>query len=131
VGVSGEIDFIRVLPSENRIVIPVTKPGEEATISLNLRTREATVEVRETGITEALIYLHKWPGPHNVNVRGNWIYMRPWRWLTDAAVYLILFVSASGVYLWLFLPAERRIGIVLTATGCLSCLGAVYAIFHG
>lgn len=130
-GVSGEIDFIRVLPKENRILIPVIKPGEEATVTLNLQTRDATVDVDEKGFGEALVYLHKWPGPHNVNVRGNWGYMRPWRWLADATVYLILFVSASGVYLWLFLPAERRLGIGLTAAGCLSCVGMVYALVHG
>lgn len=131
VGVSGEIDFIRTIPREHRIVIPVTKPGEETMISLDVQSREAIVDVRETGIAEALVYLHKSPGPHNVNVRGNWVYMQAWRWLADATVYLVLFLSASGVYLWIFLPAERRLGIILTTAGCVSCVGLVYAIVRG
>lgn len=131
VGVSGEIDFIRAIPRENRIVIPVTKPGEETTISLNLQSREAIVDVRETGIGAALVYLHRSPGPHNVNVRGNWVYMRAWRWLADVTVYLVLFLSASGVYLWVFLPAERRLGIILTTAGCVSCGLLINAIVRG
>lgn len=131
VGVSGEIDFIRAIPRENLIVIPVMKPGEETTIRLNVLSREAVVEVRETGIGEALVYLHRSPGPHNVNVRGNWGYMRAWRWLADATVYLVLFLSVSGVYLWIFLPAERRLGIILTTAGCVSVGLLVYAIVRG
>jgi len=131
VGVSGEINFIRTIPRENRIIIPVARPGQETTVSVDLKARTAVVETRETGIGDALIYLHRSPGPHNVAIRGNWLFTRVWRWLADGTVYLLLFLSASGVYLWVFLRAERRLGLILLAVGCTSCVGVIYAIVRG
>lgn len=64
--------------------------------------------------------LHKSPGPHLADMRMNWVYMRIWRWLADATVYLLLFVSASGIYLWHVIRAERRAGLVLLAAGAIS-----------
>jgi len=60
----------------------------------------------------------------------NWTYMRAWRWLADATVYLILFISVSGVYLWYVLRAERRIGVILLVAGGLLFFGVTYALSH-
>ena len=127
-GVSGEINFVRYIPKENRMVAPVVKPGEETTLDLNLATRRVTVERRKTGLRDALAYLHKSPGPHNAAERGNWVYTRLWGWLTDVTVYALLFLSISGVYLWAVLKAERRIGLALLGAGVLSFAGVIYAI---
>jgi hypothetical protein len=70
------------------------------------------------------------PGPHNANIRGNSFYMRAWRWLADATVYLVLFLTLSGVYLWAVLRAERRIGLALIAAGAFSLIGMVYALIY-
>ena len=59
---------------------------------------------------ESLSYLHKMPGPHNVAIRGNWIGTQAWRVFADATIYLLLFISLSGIYLWWAIKAERRIG---------------------
>ena len=53
------------------------------------------------------------PGPHNVNMRGNSSYMKVWRWLADVSSYGLIFLTLSGVYLWIALQAERRIGLTL------------------
>ena len=74
--------------------------------------------------------LHKMPGQHLANLRGNWVYMRLWRWLADATVYLVLFLSISGIYLWAVLRAERRIGLMLLAAGACSFFGLLYALAH-
>ncbi len=37
---------------------------------------------------------------------------RLWSWLADATVYLILFLSATGIYLWSVIRAERKAGLV-------------------
>jgi len=73
-----------------------------------------------------MAYLHKTPGPHNADLRGNWFWTRVWQWLADGSVYLLLFVSASGVYLWLTLKAERRIGVALLGAGAVSLFGFLY-----
>lgn len=127
-GVSGEVDFIRYLPKENRLILPVSKPGSRVTIDIELGTGRATLERRDTGIWDALVYLHRSPGPHNAMLRGNWFYMRLWRWFADGTVYLALFLSVSGVYLWAALKAERRTGLILLGAGVASFLMVIYAL---
>lgn len=127
-GVSGEVDWISYLPKQQRLIIPVTKPGEKNTLDLNLKTRTATVERTESGLLGALIYLHKLPGPHLQNVRGNWVFLRLWRLFADGTVYVLLFLAASGIYLWAVLRAERRIGLILLGTGFLLFTTLLYAL---
>jgi len=127
-GVQGEVNFIRRISNERRLVIPVIVPGREVTVDLNLETRSAIVTSRGENMWSAMIYLHKMPGQHLANLRGNWVYLRLWRWLADATVYLVLFLSVSGIYLWAVLRAERRIGLALLAAGAFSFFGLIYAI---
>jgi hypothetical protein len=127
-GVAGEVNFIRYVARDHRLVIPVMVPGRETTVDLHLDTRTATVTERATGVWDAMVYLHKMPGPHNVNLRMNWFYIRIWKWLADATVCLVLFISISGIYLWAVLRAERRIGLLLLGAGALSFFGIVYAV---
>jgi len=128
VGVTGEVNFIRYIPNEHRLVIPVVKPGVETTIDLNVEARTATVTRRETTTWEVLSYLHRSPGPHNAAIRGNWFWTRAWQWLADMTVYLVLFLSMSGIYLWAVLRAERKVGLVLLLAGAVSFGGIVYAV---
>jgi len=128
VGVTGEINFIRYIPKERRLVIPVVKPGVETTIDLNVEARKATVSRRKTTTWETLSYLHKSPGPHNAAIRGNWLWTRAWRWLADATVYLVLFLSMSGIYLWVALKSERKVGLILLIAGAVSLGGIIYVV---
>jgi hypothetical protein len=56
--------------------------------------------------------------------------MRIWRWLADGTVYVVMFLTLSGVYLWAVLRAERRIGLALIAGGAVSFFGSLYALVH-
>ena len=125
---SGEIDYVRHLAKENRLMIPVTKPGEKTTISVDLKTKTASVERRETGLWDAMIYLHRMPGPHNAKFRGNWLYTRWWAVLADATVYVLIFLTLSGQYLWLLLKAERKLGLILLGAGVASFLLITFAL---
>lgn len=127
-GVAGEVTVIRHSRNERRLVIPVIVPGRETTVDINLETQTAAVSTRTTGIWDALVTLHKAPGPHLVAIRMNWFPMRVWKWLADATVWLLLFLSVSGIYLWAVLRAERRIGLVLIAAGATSFFGVIYAL---
>ena len=128
--VPGEVGFVRHMVKEQKLVIPVTIPGRETTVTINIPTREATIVTRETGLADALVTLHKSPGQHGANIRMNWLYMRAWRWMADATVYLILFISVSGIYLWYVLRAERPLGFILLVAGALSLFGMAYALSH-
>jgi len=129
-GVAGEVGFIRHVPKEHRLVIPVSVPGRETTVDLDYQSRAARVSVEDTGLAGAFLYLHKSPGPHLAAIRGNWAMTRAWRWLADATVYLLLFISISGIYLWTALRAERTTGLILIAAGAVSFFGIVYALSH-
>jgi hypothetical protein len=128
VGVSGEIGVVRYSISEGRLVIHISKPGYEATIDVLRAGGLASITERRTGFWSSLIYLHKSPGPHLANIRGNWWMVRAWTWLADGTAWLLIFLSVSGVYLWALLRAERTAGVTLIAAGLISLWGALYAI---
>ena len=81
-------------------------------------------------LLESLSYLHKMPGPHNVSIRGNSVGIMAWKLLADATIYLLLFISVSGVYLWWAIRAERLIGLTLAAAGAATFFGLVYAVIR-
>jgi hypothetical protein len=126
-GVKGEIGNLWVERGEKRFKIVVWQPGREITLFAYLDNR-VEITQRNTGLLDALNYLHKSPGPHMAAIRGNWLPTRVWGWLADATVYLLLFISASGIYLWAVLRAERRVGLLLLAAGALSFTGIIYAL---
>jgi hypothetical protein len=127
-GLTGEIGFVRYVRSEQRVVIPVSRPGLEATVDVDLARRVAVISQRPTGLLESVAYLHKMPGPHNADLRGNWFWIRLWRWLADWTVYALLFISASGLYLWFAIKAERRVGLALIAAGAVCFAAYVYVL---
>jgi hypothetical protein len=128
--VTGEIGFVRHMVKEDKLVIPVSIPGRATTVSIDLASHEATIVTRETGLADALVTLHRSPGQHGPDIRMNWFYMKAWRWFADAAVYLTLFLSVSGLYLWYMLRAERKIGLILLFAGALTFFGMAYALSH-
>jgi hypothetical protein len=128
VDLTGEIGFTRYVARTGHFVFPVSKPGLEANVDVDLRTRSATVSRRITTSWEALAYLHRMPGPHNVNIRGNWVGTRVWRWFADATVFLLLFLTVSGIYLWYAIRAERRVGVALLTAGAVSLAGLMYVV---
>ena len=128
--VSGELGFVRRLDKEATLIIPVIIPGRLTTVNLNITSREATIVTRETGWADALMTLHKSPGQHGPDIRMNWLAMKAWRWFADATVYLTLFITVSGLYLWYMLRVERKIGLILLFAGTLSFFGIAYAISH-
>ena len=128
VRVSGEIGFLRYVSSTRHLIFPVSKAGSETTVDVDLDARTAIVQRRSMNIWESLSYLHKIPGPHNVAIRGNWIGTTIWRVFADATIYLLLFISASGIYLWWAIKAERRVGFALLAGGAATFAGLIYGI---
>ena len=127
-GVAGEIGFLRYVAPDRHLTFPVSRPGEETMVEVDLDARAATVTRRTTSLWESLAYLHKMPGPHNVAIKGNWVGTHVWRWFADATIYLLLFISVSGIYLWWTITAERRIGLTLLTTSAVTLCGLVYAV---
>jgi hypothetical protein len=129
-GIDGEIGFTRFVRDTNHFVFPVSKPGREASIDVDVAARTATVSTRPTSLLESLAYLHKMPGPHNADIRGNWEPTQLWRGAADLTIYLTLFVTITGVFLWWTLRAERRVGLVLLSLGTLSLVACIHVLLH-
>ncbi len=129
-GIEGEFGWVQHYPKEHRFVIPITAPGRTTTVTLDVNKREASIERRVTGLADALIVLHMAPGPHMPGIRKNWVYMLAWSWFADATVYLTLFITISGIYLWYVLRSERKVGLALLLAGGASFFGMVYALWH-
>jgi hypothetical protein len=130
VGVTGEIGFTRFVRQTRHFGFPVSKPGVETTVDVDIDARTATVSRRPTSAWEAFAYLHKMPGPHNTAIRGNWSGTRAWRWFADATIYLTLFITITGIYLWWTIKAERRIGFALLSAGIVTFVGLIYAVIR-
>jgi hypothetical protein len=130
VGRDGEIGFTRYVKATRHFVFPVSKPGWERNVDVDLTARTAIVSERRTGALEAFAYLHKMPGPHNAAIRGNWRQTRLWRPFADVTVYLTLFITMTGLYLWWTLKAERTIGMTLLALGALTFSGLIYVVIR-
>ena len=111
-------------------MFPVSRAGSEAIVDVDLDGRAATVMRRQMSFWESVSYLHKMPGPHNVAIRGNSVGTEAWRWLADATIYLLLFISISGLYLWWAIRVERRIGIALLTAGAATLVAFVYVVIH-
>jgi hypothetical protein len=125
---TGEIDMVRHDTKAGRLVIPVSRPGQLTTVEVDLKSGTATLRRQAEGMAAALVYLHKRPGPHLIQFRGNWIFMAIWAWLADAVVYATLFVTATGLYLWWAFKAERTTGWVMLFAGLLTVGGLVGAM---
>lgn len=119
-GVVGEIGGVRMQPRRQRIIIPVNIPGVRKRVIVNTDTGRATVMTKRAGVMSGLVYLHFAPGQHLVGVSGNWFWMRLWGWMADATVYVTLLLTASGVYLWAVLRAERKTGLIVLGAGVVS-----------
>jgi hypothetical protein len=120
--ITGEIEYVRHSASQQRLVIPVLKPGSLTRVEVDLRRKTATVQRQNMGLGTALIYLHKMPGQHLRQYRGNWWPMWCWMFLTDGVVYGILLITLTGLYLSWMLKAERGTGMILLAAGLLTTI---------
>lgn len=127
---AGEIGFLRYVAKDRHLIFPVSRAGVETMVDVDLGARSATVKRRAMSVWESLAYLHKMPGPHNVAIRGNWIGTHVWRWFADATIYLLLFISISGIYLWWAIRAERRMGLALLTAGAVTFFGLIYAVIR-
>ena len=125
--IAGEIDWIS--KTDSTFSFPVNKPGLNKWISLNIKTGTVVIKQDEEGILKGTSYLHTMPGPHNASLRGNSFFMKVWRVMTDVFVYLIVFSSVTGVFLWYFLKAERKLGVYALAVGFVFLTGLLIMLF--
>ena len=127
-GVTGEVSFINYDAEKRRMLVPVQQAGRNTNVDIDFRTSSAVLHERTAGMWDGLIFLHKLPGPHLTMIRKNWFVIRLWGYLADATVYLLLFLTATGIYLWLVIKRERRAGLIFAGAGLLSFGALIYGL---
>jgi hypothetical protein len=126
--VRGEVVYLNVQGGGSRLSFPVDRPTHKYWVRADLTAGTATVEERRATWAERLTFLHKYPGPHLLGLRGNWVFTRVWAVLSDASVYLLLLASVTGIYLWLLVRSQRRAGLLCLAAGCVSFVAVLLAL---
>ena len=116
-GIEGEIDH--VFKGKDNLSIGIIRPGLETNIKINTVNDSVFIRQARKGGLGATAYLHKMPGPHLAVFRKNTVFMKIWSVLADATVYLILFLTVSGIFLWYFLKVERKMGFYAISFGLL------------
>jgi hypothetical protein len=130
-GISGQILRARNFTQGNRVNIPVVTPRRRVTVNVDLQRQQAEIRTQSTGFLNSLVFLHVMPGPHRPPGAPNWLFLRIWAWMADGVVGTVIFLTLTGVYMWAVLKGERRIGLVLIATGLGSFAVLVSGFFLG
>jgi hypothetical protein len=125
-GIEGEIDFIA--KNSGTISFPVNKPGLKTRVELDTNTKIVTITRQKEGLLRGLSYLHIMPGQHNAKIRGNSVFIKIWRKMADAVVYLLIFLTTSGIFLWYFTGSERESGVFALIFGGIIFTSLLYLI---
>lgn len=126
-GIKGEIDFIA--KNARGITFPVRVPGLKTLVEINTSTKNVLITRQQEGSLRGMSYLHIMPGQHNAKIRGNSVFIKIWRKIADAVVYLLLFITTSGIILWYILKSERKPGVYAAILGVLIFTGFLFLIF--
>jgi hypothetical protein len=126
--IQGEVGL--VFKRNESMFIDVYKPGTKTNIKVDLKTDSVLINKKKEGSLRAMNYLHMMPGPHNLHLRGNSFFMKIWKVLADAVVYLILFLTSSGIFLWVFHKKERKNGLIALIGGALIFI-IILLLFYG
>jgi len=126
INISGEIAGI--FGDSVHMYIPVTKPGYRISIKTDLIAGLAYINSERTNLWKKLIWLHKMPGPHNANIRGNWINTRIWSSLVDISMISLFFSSIAGIILWYYIKNERNMGLIALLIGFLSIASLIIGL---
>ena len=110
---------------ENKTTVFVMRPGATRRVVVDMDTRQAEITLKTFGWLDTMRYLHMNPGPHKPT---KWFFGKMWGWLADTTVYLTLFLTVSGIYMWVVLKAERKLGLIAMGAGCLSFGAITYAL---
>lgn len=108
-----------------RTMVRVAKPGNVKIITVDIEKREAVVLERSFGLMDTMRYLHLNPGPHK---SPSWIFSKMWGWVADSTVYITLFLTLTGIYMWAVLKSERKAGLIALGSGAFAFVAILYSL---
>lgn len=118
VNVEGEIRTVMDHIGEGRVEVGVYRPGYFATINVDKSTSTATIEETNLNSWYVIMNLHTMTGLHsNLQEKRNWWPTRVWSMLMDFTVFALAFLATTGIYMWIQICNERKIGVTFIVIG--------------
>jgi hypothetical protein len=111
--VTGLVDSFEIEPDVLRIAFRA--PGRATDVAIDRETGAVEAKTESRGVPGLLTDLHK-----GTNAGG------PWGFVIDGVSILLLFISATGLLLWISLKKRLAIGFVSLLTGT----AAVVAVYY-
>lgn len=108
-----------------KTIINISKPGNVKMISVDIAKKEVVITDRSFGLIDTMRYLHLNPGPHK---HPTWIFSKMWGWVADGTVYITLFLTLTGIYMWTVLKSERKAGLLALGSGAFAFIAILYGL---
>lgn len=124
VDIDGEIHFLLHHVQDDILEIRTTRPGMKSTIKVHMNSGKGSAKTIELSALDILPSMHEMSGLHsNIPEKKNWIWTQVWSLLMDLTIVALIVLLFSGLYMWLRMKTERRIGLL-----CLEVGGAILAL---
>lgn len=120
-GYGGELGQTQMTPNGFRVNI--ARPGTLYVVNYNRTTGQAHIRRETRSFLGVLNRLHHQHGLHHADGVLN-----AWGWALLIVSVGMLFIGASGVYLWFKIHKERTVGAILLAANVVISLGLLVAL---
>ncbi|MBL8293881.1 MAG: hypothetical protein JNN08_18700 [Bryobacterales bacterium] len=122
-GVQGEIEWTAARVDATVFTFRVSRPGRTWQVNLNPELSLAAVEQTDINGWGIMRVLHTFTGVRSGDQRNDrdWVLTTVWALSMDAVAVGLVLVVFSGLYLWIGLPAKRKLGAAALLAGSLVC----------
>lgn len=122
-GVRGEIEWTAARVDATVFAFRVSRPGRAWQVNLNPELSLAAVEQTDINGWGIMRVLHTFTGVRSGDQRNDrdWVLTTVWALSMDAVAVGLVLVVFSGLYLWIGLPAKRKLGAAALLVGSLVC----------
>lgn len=118
IDIAGEIRTLRIDSEAGRLEINTTRPGLKTSVVVDTNTGTGTLTTTELNAWELLPSMHVMAGLHsNIPEKKNWAWTQAWSLIMDLTAIAMLVLAASGLYMWIGLKSERKIGLIVLESG--------------
>lgn len=128
-GLEGEPDWPASMPP-GRLHFSVSRPGDAASVRVDLATRAASIQRFENTAYAAFRILHTFNGSrYNASeMHREWVWTTVWTVLMDAFAAGLLIMVFGSYYMWYRLKRTHGLGLAFLTTGILACGLFVFAL---
>ena len=121
--IEGDILWTTTRTDASQLDFQVRRPGHFFFIKANWTQGSATVRQADVNLWGVMKVLHVFDGNVADDPRNgrDWALTTLWAYSMDAVAAGLIFMILSSVYMWLQLPAKRRLGAIVLGLGTLSC----------